>query len=572
MQGLTIVFVFVFLPLISLAALATADLPHHYTENWDEKVGLWVSRNAKTGPSGRGHVMRANAWKLVSAGMDGVLDKVQAGRVLRGLRKAQIKDGAMRGNFWWAWEDGRATDSNSAFFTGLALLILRMEFGDKLSAEDCGTLDEMLSELRVWNRRETNPLNESKLRYPNKCLGELTCMWLLAELEDEIPPHTEKTLAKGLAYYRDKDWGWGEHLSDLYGKICQYELVALLCYGKRLPQELRASVASLLGELLAIDAIYAGGPRVPTIRCYEMDRSPRTPSRSSAVFQPYRTLMTPWDGQGGPTGMRIMACLAYRHGLHKRLPAPAPSPRQVTIACHGQADALAVVHPRWRIGAMSRYPLSVDVNVKTHGLHWQTMPVAFWHVAGDWGYLQWMTREDGVTRALPALGRHERPSCVLSNKDPKARVGQTFGRRHGEEFLVLRRMPAVAEGWPWLIDRFRLVDATTAKPKTDTVNGWQRCVLRYDKEVLTLAFRPLAGKAQVKLRQGNDRELLWEARFGLRRKRQERLAGLWFLAVGDDPATPPACDADDTRAEITFPDGAKAELRIWGKQPWKKIR
>jgi len=123
-----------------------------------------------------------------------------------------------------------------------------------------------------------------------------------------------------------------------------------------------------------------------------------------------------------------------------------------------------------------------------------------------------------------------------------------------------------------VIDRFRLVDATSTKPKTDTVDGWQRCVLRYEKEVLTLAFRPLVGKTKLTLKRGKDNELLWEARFGLRQKHEERLAGLWFLAVGDAPATPPACDADDTGAKITFADGEKAELRMWSKQPWKKTR
>ena len=452
---------------------------HRYRQGWSADLGLWHDSIPHLPGAPRKHVIRANAWRLVAAGLDGLLDQVPTERVLRNLRAAQ----AANGNFWWYWEDGRVTDTNSGFFTGLGLIVLRHEFGPR------PLLDEMLRDVRRWFVFETEPLREEKLRYPNKCLGDLVCRWLLAEMFGEINDHEIETLATGLAYYRDRDWGWGEHLSDLYAKVCLDEFVALLAYAKQLPATLRTQAEGLVAELNAIDAAFAGGPRVPTIRCYQMDESPRTPTNWGSWFQPYAAQVAPWDGTGKQI---LMAAIAHRRGLAPLFAGNAAVPA-VEVPCFAGTRALADVTPTWRLGVMSRYPLMPGVDHPRWGLHWQTMPVAFHHQRGDWAYLQWLATEADDTRGLPAMSRAARRSCVLSDAHPDAAVGHTTGERVPGGFQVRRELRAIAPTWANAADRLRWVNPTVSPAPPVFADGWWRLDVRFPDMVLTVAAQPLEG-------------------------------------------------------------------------------
>ena len=80
---------------------------------------------------------------------------------------------------------------------------------------------------------------------------------------------------------------------------------------------------------------------------------------------------------------------------------------------------------------MTKYPLFPDTNDHAaYGLHWQSKPMAYWHSAGDWGYLQWLAKEKDQLHALPAISRKSAQQgklCRLSDTDKRARFGWTRG-------------------------------------------------------------------------------------------------------------------------------------------------
>jgi hypothetical protein len=313
--------------------------PLFYRDNWDVDVGMWSRGDDGRGNAGVFHLVRDNAWTLVSAGFDGLLREVPAGRVLAGIQGCQERSGPRRGCFWWKREDGRLGDTNSGFFTGMALIALRFEFASQLLPSDLALLDTILRDSRPWFHGETTPLDEGRMRYPNRTLGDLACRWLLMELFDERnDPETEEALARGLAYYRDSPWGWGEHMSDLYGKVCQGQLTALLAYARRMPPETVGLCESLLRDTMAIDEAYAGGPRVPTIRCYALDKTPL--DHMPGVYRPWRSLTVPWSAERRSRSHMIMASVAWRHGLHERFTVPAARAERVEVPCYGGTRAL----------------------------------------------------------------------------------------------------------------------------------------------------------------------------------------------------------------------------------------
>jgi hypothetical protein len=394
-------------------------------------------------------------------------------------------------------------------------------------------------------------------------LGDTVCLWLLSEKAGEIAPDLVAAMPRILSYYKDHDWGWGEHLSDMYGKICQNELVVLLCYAKKLSPAERALAEELFRELATIDAAFAGGPRVPAIRNYWMEHSPGAADRLPAWFRPYAEHMRSWSDADR---WEPYPNLAHRHRLHERLRAAPSAGPSVTVDCNGGVRALAWVDQRWRLGVMSCYPLAVDVNLPTHGLHWQSMPVAFWHSAGDWAYLQWLAEEDGQVRGLPAFSRATVKSHILSDRDKRAAVGQTFGYRHGRQFLALRRLPTVSSAWAWCGDRFRILNSTSRSATADRADGWHRLLLDYGRECLTVGFLPFGSQAEPRLTEDKG-ERHWTVRHELiEDQRPETIAGLWYLTVGDRPATPPSCIVvAGGQWRIRFDDGHTVTITPQGR-------
>lgn len=550
-----------------------ADALKALNSRWDDKVGLWFGSTTR-GP--QGHDIRANAANLVRAANDGVFAKVDYERVLANLRKAQAPEGAtrfnngsdnVRGNFWWAWEDKVVTDPNSGFFTTVQLLALHHEHRDQLSDPARADLDHMLAEAVPWFRHKVYPMTEEKMRYPNAYFGDAVCLWLLCELQGAVDAKLTGDFHSIVRYYLDRDWGWGEHLSDMYSKILQRELVALLIWQRELPPVVEKDVRTMMTELCQINAWFDGGPTVPAIRNYWIEKSPGTREDRSLWFRPYIELMRPETvGEFG------IAALGYKHGLHRDFQIPPRQSPEVTVDTYDGHKAYAWVDERWRLGVQSSYPFFADMQTKAgYGTGWHAMPVAFWHRDGDWAYLQWAVEEDGKIHAHPAMDKQQAGKeklCRLSDRDMKATLATTRGIRAGRQFLAVRELPHIARSWAWASDRLRVVAGTHAEPKTDELRGWHRLALPYAQETLTVAYRPLTGNPDVVLER-KDGQLFWgpHVRFSEAAPRAPML-GLWFLSVDTAAVTPPVVEGTGVVRKIILEAGHVLALDAGRPSPW----
>jgi len=506
--------------LYSALSAVGGDIPIPYHQEWQEDLGLW----------GRNPQIRTQAWMLAAAALDGVLDKIDTTRVLQNLRIAQEKHGPYRGCFWWEWSDQKIIDTNSGFFTTLGLLTLLHTGYDQLNQEQRELLHELLSEARYWFERETKDL-ERHLRYPNKCLGDVVCMWLLAEHFGTPTPEQQQIVDRALAYYRESNWGWGEHMSDIYARVLQDELVALYMWGRSLSPAQKQAVWDLFLELVAIDDIFDGGPRVPVIRSYSATRSP-----SPVHYTPYRELLVPWE-QNSPRGShQPLRAAAHAKNIPASLPEKPKPPRYPEILCYGGARALATRTNEWRLGAMTWCPIMEGIDHRSWGLSWQSMPVAYWRTEGDWGFLQWESVVDGTPRT------HPQPYSSSFGGTPKSladsepgMVGRTYAVRREDGFVVLRRC-ARSPQWTSFKDRFRLIN-TLAEPTTRTHREWNILDLRWDSgDNLQIQFLPLVGHGKLVLVNNPYGGYDWEYSYDLE---EEEFAALWILLpYAKDPPLP----------------------------------
>ena len=526
---------------------------------WDEKIGLWAEdchgHTADTKELAKVHPILKAAWILVHAGMDDSLKNLQIGRILDNIRSVQEKEGDNKGCIRWYWEDKKISDTNAAFFTGLGLIVFHYEFASILCRKDYETLKVILDDLSYWFDRELKDI-ETNLRYPNKCLGDLVCAWLLAEINDDVNADLIETMDRGLGYYLEKDWGWGEHMSDGYSKVCQDELVAMLMYSKELPAHLMDKVEQLYRELLSIDAVFGEGPRVPAIRSYSFEQSPRTKKRVPIEVQPYVKQIRSLTPDQNIYTHNLIRNLAFKHNIQERFSVSASACEEINIPCYDGAEAQAIVLKNMRAGAMSRYPIMNGIDQTKWGLAWQSFPVAFWHSNGDWGFLQWESEEGGKKRAHPANKRFHWNCYTLSDELQPSPLGETRSVRCNNGFLIHRKMPQISSGWPMLIDRFRMVESSVPIPEIVQEKGWHVLTIPYAdpetgaKDIFHVAYYSLweqVGYEQTKLKQAelvlkknNFSGWDWEVRYKWNSgSPPAQLAGIWFLQIGVGPFSPP---------------------------------
>jgi hypothetical protein len=209
------------------------------------------------------------------------------------------------------------------------------------------------------------------------------------------------------------------------------------------------------------------------------------------------------------------------------------------------------------------------------GLCWQSMPVCYWNPGGDWAFLQWEAAENGVARAHPAFTRHHRGQVQLTGSAVPPIVGETFSVRAGSAFLVLRRMPRLAPGWPTLIDRFRLLASSAASVVESVEGDWQALTLVYPAvdgrpgHRLRILFRPLGQEATLSLVRPGAGRLDWEARYPLEKEnRPGFVAGLWVWQADEVLPPPPTCQATGSAWSVTFTDASPhAAYRISPDEP-----
>lgn len=431
-----------------------------WTQTLDPELGFWSKVGDPGGkpfdpPPERTFEVRRQTDLLLAAAEAGLLAELPVRRTLESLLAAQDDTAGRAGCYRWYYHEAGATDGNAGFFTTLPLLVLRLDHAALLGAAERSLCDRLLENSRRWFARKAEHRN---FRYPNAYIGDLVCHYLIewhlggsdlggSDLGGSLDAVCA-LLEEAAAYYRDEAWGWGEHMSDNYAKVCQCAIGAMLFLEPDLPETARESWKGLVRELIAIDRLYEGGPRVPVIRTYALDRLP-TP----VEMRPFSDEIGPVSGFSVQDYMRGLKAFFHRKGWTRGFAdvAPAHSP----VPCFGGALAHARLEERWRMGVLSRYPVMEGLDDQTGwGLAWQTMPFALWSETGDWGFLQWEAEDAGGVTAHPALGRWQKVKSL--GTQPPFGKGETFGVPWQDGFLILRRLAEIPAGWSAAVDRFRL--------------------------------------------------------------------------------------------------------------------
>ena len=464
----------------------------NWTEGWDEAAGLWRQEGpGHTTPVSRlacVHSVPTASSRLLLAAQIKELGTVKCENILRALREMQVREGKRRGCLRWYLEEPGPVDTNAAFFVALGLIPLRLCHGGELDALSRETLDAILRDLRTWFDQQAEG---RQFYYPNKFLGDVVCAWLLGEICGAPSPSLASIMEDAARYWHEHGWGWGEHMSDGYSRVCLDELSLLLLFSRHLPADLLTLYTGLFGELLAIDDAYGEGPRVPAIRTYDLlNRPSRLPYRS--LIRPIPTPSTLTEVQI----LRVLGSLFYAHGW-ERLAPPTGEPRRgsLRVPCYGGTHADAWLAPDIRVGGMSRFPLMASADYPSWGLSWQSMPAAFWSPEGVWGFWQWETDENGVVRAHPATDKR---SAYLGNaltsqvRPPIA--GRTFSLMKDGNLLVLRVMPTIVSAWARVTDRLRLVEPTVCVETRSSSAGWCQRFIRLASRTVAIQCVPLMGR------------------------------------------------------------------------------
>lgn len=426
-----------------------------FRSRWDNKAGLFL-----IAPDKKGHTLDCFGRKglhsipdsvsfMSYAAQTGRLDEIDCLCVLENIRKCQFTDKDRRGQIKWFLEDHDKSDQNAPFFTCVGLIPLRKYYVGELGSECCRLLDEILAEtLHFFIKKCRN----GGCYYPNSFLGDLAFAWLLKEMygskEDE--DDLLGIIDYSIKYWLEDHWGWGEHMSDGYSKVCCYEISMLLLMSEKLPEVTRKLYLEGLTQLLEIEESYGGKPRVPTIRSYAFDNSPAT----SLFRESIKDYLPDEDIQLG--NLPPIGQILNKLGWHEMAPPVVKAKKKIKVSCFNDTEASAFIEDDFRIGAMSRYPIMEC----TAYLPWQVFPVAFMHNDGDWGFLQWLSEEDGATYANPSHTRNYGINRGLSTKVRPPIEGNTFSMQKGGNLLVLRRMPGISMAWTKLVDRLRVVSPT----------------------------------------------------------------------------------------------------------------
>ncbi|MGI5868934.1 MAG: hypothetical protein ACOX9C_05780 [Kiritimatiellia bacterium] len=464
----------------------------NWTEEWDEAAGLWRQEGGgHTAPVSRlacVHAAPTASSRLLLAAQLNQIGAVKAGGILQTLRDMQAQGGERRGCLKWYLEEPGPVDTNAAFFVALGLIPLRLCHGEELDALSRETLDAILSGLRVWFDREAQG---RMFYYPNKFLGDVVCAWLLGEFCGAPTPSLAGIMADAARYWHEHGWGWGEHMSDVYSRVCLDELSLLLLFSRSLPDDLRTLYTGLFSELLAIDDAYGEGPRVPAIRTYDFINRP--------VRLPYRSRISPIQAPFAlkeVQNLPVLGPLFHSHGWDRLAP-PTVEPRSgsLRVPCFGGSCAEAWLAPDVRVGGMRRYPLMASADRSTWGLSWQSMPAAFWSPEGLWGFWQWETDENSVVRSHPAaVKRSAYLANALTHQIRLPITGRTFCLMKDGNLLVLRIMPAIVSAWTRLTDRLRLVEPAMHIETRPPSAGWGQMLIRLAKRTVAIQCVPLTGR------------------------------------------------------------------------------
>jgi hypothetical protein len=512
---------------------ATAQLPKiDWADGWDPAVGLWVREGAGTTPAvakaARVHPAPDAATRLFIAAEMGQLDHVNDLAILTALRKLQVTEpGTRQGCLRWYWEEPAPYDTNATFFAAMSLIALRKCHYAQLDAPAQRVLDVILGDMHVWFAHN---VEEDFSYYPNKYLGDLVCAWLLAEMHapQDAHIHLRDKLLAAADYWQQHGWGWGEHLSDIYAGICLDLLSMLLVLSEQLPDQVRQRYQQLFTELLRLEDVFAGGPRVPAIRSYNFLVAPSPPVPYRDRIQPLAAELTLARLKHKPPLNQLFA----RRGWHTLAPPRAERGRDITVPCFGGAVATARLEDDARLGSLSHFPLMPSAEHAASGLSWQSFPVSFWQAVGDWGYLQWEVREDGKRRCHPGEGKDAQKDTALTLAISPPLVGRTYALQRGGNLIVLRIMPMIPAAWEQCADRFRLVNGHAELTACAPVGTWSQLLLQYPEREVSLHCIPLSSRAVPALSKGTDGATDWGISLAEGNLHRYRLvATLWAVSL-----------------------------------------
>lgn len=547
----------------------TSKYKINWKQDWDEDVGLWFQPSGHTRPVAhlkRVHSAPKAANRLLLAAQTGQVKRVDASRVLDRLRRMQTRDGSsLHGCLRWYWQEKRPTDTNAAFFTGLPLLVLWLAHRSGLSRKQQNRLFSIFTDLYIWFKHAAS---EGSWYYPNKSLGDIVCGWLLYEIcskkDDRLRKDADplsQLMLNAAEYWLKHGWGWGEHLSDGYSKVCLDELSALLLLSEQLPERVRVAFKRLLDDLLAVEDAYNGGPRVPALRSYAFLSIPEHLNYRDTI----KPLPVKIDAGQNPS----LGHTFYHLQWQQLAPPRQPAKKEVEFDCFDNVVARAHIEKDIRAGSVSRFPLMPSIEFFTHGLSWQSMPAALARPGKTWIFLQWETRECGRTRCHPA---ENKKTTYLGNGLTEAVhppiVGQTWSLQEGGMMVVLRIMPRISTSWRYLTDRVRVVGEAGSIRTLPADGYWNQLLLRWRKRELSIHCIPLISANRDALTapvlKAGPKGMDWNATYSKQALHDKRLiVTLWAFYLDGKIDSAPAINP--VRAQPVIP--RTAEESAW-KVEW----
>jgi|LSQX01.3.fsa_nt_gb hypothetical protein len=431
----------------------------NWNKNWNDEVCLWSQPYGHTPPIRhlkKVHSSRKASNLLLLAGETGQLKNINSTGILKQIRSMQTTDNSLlHGYIKWYFEETYPADTNAPFFVGLPLIILWCSYQNQLTSEQKEVLISIFNDLYVWFKRE---LCEQVWFYPNKALGDVVCVWMLYEIcspENPLIVKDKETILdlihKAADYWTEHKWGWGEHLSDTYAKVCLDELSVLLLMNRKLPTTLQTKYKKLFNQLLEIEDKFSGGPKVPALRTYHFLSCPTSNN--------YRDLVAPLPSQIKIDDLdSLTRHTFYRLNWHQFVPQKKAPIKEVKIYCFDNTVTKAYIEKDIRIGSVSRFPIMPSMDRLVAGLSWQSMPVAISRPDKTWMFLQWETEEFNKVRRHPADDvKNAYLNYGLSEVINPPLTGKTYCIQKGESLIVLRIMPQISQHWEYLTDRLRIV-------------------------------------------------------------------------------------------------------------------
>ncbi len=534
---------------------------------WNDEIAMWstLRKGHTTDTKGldKVHAARFAASNLLLASAYDLLDHPNVERVLQTLRDMQDeKSGCIK----YYYEDKGISDTNAAFFVARRLLILKAEYYKEFTPESQQLIDALLKDFYNWLYGQSR---EGKKFYPNKYLGDLVCAKLIQEMVETPKEQSEilkQNFIEAAKYWKNKNWGWGEHMSDAYGNVCIDLLSQYLLYTREKDTVVYSVYKDLFDELLEIDDIFAGGPRVPHIRCYNFTKSRGKRPRYRESIKPLEKVLENLPNNPYHRFSALARALYYSQGWHEHAPERKSPRKNIHIPCYGGVFANAYIKKNIRIGSLTEFPLMPTAESRWGGLAWQSFPLVYWIPDNDWAFLQWQTIEDERIKAHPAESANPNPDAkALTNKIVPPVFGKTYSLQKKGDVLAVRIMPAIVSSWKSVSDTFKIVnnDPESEITEIEHDSNWHQLLIKYPEFNVSLNVVPVRADISVKLEKSKDRTFYWKTVYPKNvLGRKKMIVDIWGISINGKIKNAPQIKIHYT-SEIPLDDVQKPMSIKW---------